>query len=168
MLIGPRILCKIYNYLLYCVNNYRLLCPVFWNWSICREEGQAEATIWPSAFKAILREASSWRRGPGNEVRFGLRSHALLDTLSTAETTELSGPGYLWLPANTTQYHRKQLTLRVFRAELAIYCCANYFESYWTHKCGKPAHLEVANHLFYITRTEYNEITYLTVKIQGH
>ena len=38
---------------------------------------------------------SSWRRGPGNEVRFGLRSHALLDTLSTAETTELSGPCYL-------------------------------------------------------------------------
>lgn len=60
------------------------------------------------------------------------------------------------------------MTLRVFRAELAIYCCANYFESSWTHKCGKPAHLEVANHLFEMTTKEYNEITYLTVNIEGH
>ena len=74
------------------------------------------------------REALDTRFDLAYGTRTNERAHALLNTtLSTAETNELSGPCYLSLPANVTVYHhRKHLTLRVFRAVLAIYSCANF------------------------------------------
>jgi len=74
------------------------------------------------------REALDTRFDLAYGTRTNERAHALLNTtLSTAETNELSGPFYLSLTANATAYHhRKELTLRVFRAELAVYCCANF------------------------------------------
>ena len=91
------------------------------------------------------REAKDTRLDLAYGTRTDECAHALLNTtLSTAETNELSGPCYVSLPANAPVYHhRKELTLRVYRAELAMYCCANYFESSWTHKFSNLARLEV-------------------------